>query len=94
MPIGERRGMRRIQPNVGLIVSKWLCNPFPPIRSVVHWRLRAKAFHLRFVSSCSVRKEHLSIYRALFTIDENQVRVLHVRWGGREFATSEELMED
>jgi plasmid stabilization system protein ParE len=34
-----------------------------------------------------------SIYRALFTVQDEEVSVLHIRWGGREFATPDELFE-
>src|SRR5262245_7712233 len=30
-------------------------------------------------------------YRALFKIEGNEVRVLHVRWAGRDFATAADL---
>ena len=32
------------------------------------------------------------IYRALFTIEGNRVIVLHVRWGGMDLATEDELL--
>ena len=80
----------------------------PGLLPVGCFDLRSRFTHFLLPQRCSIAPESKlvepeirqylfgkwrNIYRALFSVTEKEVRILHVRWGGMQFATRDDLTE-